>query len=269
MVLGQEFDPPPEVDWREWVDRWERMQEGYLVRRSERFATIVRLLRGALVDDCRLVDLGCGPGSLTEALLEAFPQAEVWAIDVDPTMLLLAMRRLSDLCSRVHWIEADLRRADWLEEVPSGVHAVVSSTALHWLSADHLSLLYQQIGELLCQDGIFLNADHVGSSDSRIQKAWEENRQRMRAREGPRGADDWDGFWTAYMQSLGLDDAGLQATMQASWEEGVEEGLPLAWHLDKLRSSGFRVVDCYWRLDCDAIYGGIKAAIDQTVDGTR
>jgi len=33
---------------------------------------------------------------------------------------------------------------------------------------------YQQIGELLCQDGIFLNADHVGSSDSRIQKAWEE-----------------------------------------------------------------------------------------------
>jgi hypothetical protein len=35
-------------------------------------------------------------------------------------------------------------------------------------------------------------------------------------------------------------------------------GLPLAWHFDRLRESGFAQVDCLWRCDGDAIYGGIK-----------
>lgn len=38
----------------------------------------------------------------------------------------------------------------------------------------------------------------------------------------------------------------------------VEEGLPLAWHLDTVREHGFAHVDCFWRSDRDAIYGGIR-----------
>jgi hypothetical protein len=34
-------------------------------------------------------------------------------------------------------------------------------------------------------------------------------------------------------------------------------GVPLAWHFDKLRAAGFTCVDCFRRLDCDAIYGGL------------
>ena len=51
---------------------------------------------------------------------------------------------------------------------------------------------------------------------------------------------------------------------RAAWDAkagacaGVEEGLPLAWHFDKLTESGFSSVDCFWRCDCDAIYGGIS-----------
>ena len=35
----------------------------------------------------------------------------------------------------------------------------------------------------------------------------------------------------------------------------VEEGLPLAWHLDTVREHGFAHVDCFWRSDCDAVFG--------------
>jgi hypothetical protein len=78
------------------------------------------------------------------------------------------------------------------------------------------------------------------------------------ARAGKGEADDWDMFWAAFGQALGY-------TSQESidgWEGGVEEGLPLAWHLDRLRESGFYAVDCFARWDCDALYGGIK-------EGTR
>ena len=62
-----------------------------------------------------------------------------------------------------------------------------------------------------------------------------------------------DGFWAAYGQALGYHS---QAAIDG-WEGGVEKGLPLAWHLDRLRQAGFRAVDCFARWDCDALYGGI------------
>jgi hypothetical protein len=70
--------------------------------------------------------------------------------------------------------------------------------------------------------------------------------------------DDWDSFWTAYTAALGLDAAEADARVLGGWDGGVEEGLPLAWHLDALREAGFGAVDCFWRCDCDAIYGGFR-----------
>ena len=59
------------VHWREWVARWDRMQARYLVGRAERFAVIARLVRETQGPAPRIVDLGCGPGSLSAALLDA------------------------------------------------------------------------------------------------------------------------------------------------------------------------------------------------------
>jgi hypothetical protein len=55
-----------------------------------------------------------------------------------------------------------------------------------------------------------------------------------------------------------MDAQRIDERLLGDWEGGIEDGLPLAWHLDALRASGFRSVDCFWRCDCDAIYGGIK-----------
>jgi hypothetical protein len=74
-------------------------------------------------------------------------------------------------------------------------------------------------------------------------------------RAGGAEADDWDGFWDAYLHAL-----GAAPRKAGGWEGGVEVGLPLAWHLDVLRACGFRAVDCFWRCDCDAIYGGVAGS---------
>ena len=54
-----------------------------------------------------------------------------------------------------------------------------------------------------------------------------------------------------------IDIKGFRGKLTGPWE-GSEEGLPLEWHFEKLGASGFEAVDCFWRCDCDAIYGGIR-----------
>ena len=70
-----------------------------------------------------------------------------------------------------------------------------------------------------------------------MQRAWEIHREAMRAQEGRQDADDWDGWWAAYAQALFLEQ-GPQASIDG-WEGGIEDGLPLTWHLDRLRACGF------------------------------
>jgi hypothetical protein len=51
------------------------------------------------------------------------------------------------------------------------------------------------------------------------------------------------------------DPDGYRRAIHGEWR-GIEEGLPLAWHLDALRVAGLSAVECFWRHDCDAVYGG-------------
>jgi SAM-dependent methyltransferase len=293
---------PPGFDWQHWVARYDRMQARYLVHRAERFALLVRMVRALGGPSARVVELGCGPGGLMEALLDAMPGAQVWGVDFDPTALLLARARLARHGERARVALADLRSPTWGEGLPAEVDAVISATALHWLQPAPLAALYRQVVVLLSPGGLFLNADHVGSDCGALQEEWERHREEMRAVQRPfstRGgtglrtetaqagtmngesasaradssesecgvsesgepacADDWDGFWAAYTAALGLEGAeDSTRRVLGGWDGGVEQGLPLAWHLDALREAGFGAVDCFWRCDCDAIYGGIK-----------
>jgi len=61
----------------------------------------------------------------------------------------------------------------------------------------------------------------------------------------------------AYDRALKIDVEGFRTELMGPWE-GSEEGLPLEWHFERLRASGFEAVDCFWRCDCDAIYGGLR-----------
>ena len=249
---------PEGFDWEFWVRRWDRMQERYLVRRQKRFETIIGVIRDTQGSVNRILDLGCGSGSLMLALLEAFPEAEVFGIDFDPTLLLLAERRLMDFQKRATLVLADMRDPKWIEKVPIPTDAVVSTTALHWFTEEQLSKLYKQIAAIIRAGGIFLNADHVGSESDAIQIAWERNRQDMLRDESDPNADDWEGFWKDYSDALGLQVHETRQRVIGAWEGGVEQGLPLTWHFDELRKNGFSSVDCFWRCDCDAIYGGIR-----------
>ncbi|MFH0909079.1 MAG: class I SAM-dependent methyltransferase [bacterium] len=245
------------MKWREWVMRWDRMQERYLVARSERFAVIARLIRDTQTNPRVILDLGCGTGTLGLSLLKQLPRARVIGIDLDFTLLPLARARTRRFPKRAHFLQLDLRDGAWVDAAPHSVDAVVSATALHWLSKSQLKRLYHQISTLLKPGGIFLNADHAGSDSPRIQDSWTKHRAVVQHAQPTREADDWDGFWSAYLQCLGPKAQEARTRILGKWQ-GIESGLPLIWHFDELRRCGFSSVDCFWRHDCDAIYGGLK-----------
>lgn len=56
---------------------------------------------------------------------------------------------------------------------------------------------------------------------------------------------------------MGLNPYDDREETFGAWA-GVESGMPLAWHFDRLREAGFSTVECFWRHDGDAIYGGLK-----------
>lgn len=155
------------------------MQDRYIPARKERFETIIQLISDTQRKVSKVLDIGCGTGSLMLHILEEFPTTEIWGIDFDPMLLALAEKRLAKFGSRVKLVKADLRKRGWTERVHRPFDAVVSATSLHWFSPAQLGRLYKQFARILRPGGIFLNADHAGSRCKRIQKDWETQRYRL------------------------------------------------------------------------------------------
>src|SRR4029077_17954583 len=89
--------------WRSWVDRWDRQQQSYLRVREDRFRAIIEVVRGAVPARPRVVDLGCGPGSLSVRLLRSIPKAVVYPVDLDPVLLTVGRRAFGDARGRLRW----------------------------------------------------------------------------------------------------------------------------------------------------------------------
>jgi SAM-dependent methyltransferase len=253
----QDIRLPDGVDWRRWVERWDRMQERYLLRRRERFDVLAGAVRAARGRAGRVVDLGCGTGTLSEWMVTRAGAEEVLGIDLDERLLALARERLRPHGRRIRLFQRDLRDPAWRDCLPGPADAVVSATTLHWLSADQLARLYADVRDVLAGGGIFLNADHVSCEIAGVQAARDAARNERIAAAGREGVEGWDAFWAAYNARLGLDGEAFNGRVFGAWE-GVEEGMPLSWHFAQLQAAGFVGCECFWRYGTDAVYGAVR-----------
>jgi hypothetical protein len=83
-----------------------------------------------------------------QPFLDTFPDTEnLRGVDFDPLLLPLAQDPLRLYGARMDLILADLRSDVWRAQLPDSFDAVISATALHWLTEDHLASLCRQLAE--------------------------------------------------------------------------------------------------------------------------
>src|SRR6204780_2467746 len=131
----------------DWIERWDRQQEVYLAEREERFTVLLDALEaGVGREDPLVLDLGCGPGSLSVRLLDRLPRATVLGIDADPVSLALGQAAYSGRPG-LHLIDLDLREPGWSArlDLARPADAAVSTTALHWLPEHDLRAMYAEL----------------------------------------------------------------------------------------------------------------------------
>ncbi len=54
------------IDWPGWLRRWDAQQAGYVPNREARFTAMLDILEQLLPASFVAVDLGCGPGSISQ-----------------------------------------------------------------------------------------------------------------------------------------------------------------------------------------------------------
>src|SRR5438067_2421893 len=199
-----------QVDWPEWLRRWDAQQEGYVPEREARFTAMLDALAALLPASFVALDLACGPGSISQRLLGRFPEAHAIAVDIDPVMLALGRGALGTVDGRLRWVDVDLASPEWLDALGgTRVDAVLSSTALHWLPSEQLSRLYHDLARLLRPGGLLLNGDHLAFdpllptfarlSDAALEQQWSD------AAFAARGTETAARGWDALSAEPGLE----------------------------------------------------------------
>ena len=184
----------------------------------------------------RVIDLGCGTGTIASRIKDVYPQAQITCVDIAEKMLHIAQTKLGDAGGMRYQLENFEKY-----EFDSVYDVAVSSLALHHLVNEEDKIkFYKKIYTCLSPGGVFYNADVILASNSRLQERYMEK-------------------WREYMRlQVSVED------IEQKWiPQHYDEDHPskLMNQLDWLRNMGFVEVDVVWKYYNFAVYGGCKPAV--------
>ncbi len=148
----------------------------YVPEREQQIETICGLIP-AVPPPMHVVELCCGEGLLSEALLDRLPDATVHAYDGSPAMLARTRARLARFGDRFDTTEFDLAADGW-RQFPWPLSGVVSSLAIHHLDGPGKQKLFNDVVAALAPGGVFVVADLVEPTSEAgravAAKAWDD-----------------------------------------------------------------------------------------------
>ena len=232
---------------RELLSDWDEQQAAYVAYREDRFTVMLDLLRLQLGESFTVLDLACGPGAISERVLTAFPGATTVAVDYDPVLLRIARGVLARHGDRARVLDADLIATGWAEQV-GPVDAVLSSTALHWLSPAQLLDVYGTAAGLLRPGGLLLNADHLRFDDRsptlrELSARHDERTQEAGFAAGAKNYGEWYAEAARHPELAALDPVREKRFA----DKPPQPDAPLEFHLAALRAAGFAEVGTAWQ----------------------
>lgn len=241
-------DPADSVGWRE-SDSHTFIDDGdiFVPDRAAQIETVCGLVpeseNGGL-----LVDLCCGAGHLSAALLAARSDLRVLALDGSSAMRAAAAARLSAYAERFEIAAFDLEATEWrrFDEPPL---MVVSSLAVHHLDGPGKQRLYRDMTAALRPGGALVIADLIAPASPAGNRV---------------AADTWDRVTARQAAAAGRPEAEARFC-ELGWNffsdpdpDPVDKPSPLVDQLLWMRQAGLAGVDVYWMLAGHAIFGGFK-----------
>src|ERR1700733_2817781 len=251
---------------RDWIERWDSQQTGYVPHREERFTALIDVVAAAAGrDDPLVLDLGCGPGSLAVRLLDRLPDATVVAVDADPVLLALG-RAATAGRPGLRFADLDLREPGWTAalDLDRPADAAVSTTALHWLGEDELAALYAELATVLRPGGVLVNGDHLADDAPTLARLGDALLDAERQRQYPGWAKDtgdaqdakdaseqpenWTDWWSAVLADPNLAGPVAQrADRQRLPAHHTAESEVLRMHVAGLQAAGFSEIGTIWQ----------------------
>ncbi|MDA0746316.1 MAG: class I SAM-dependent methyltransferase [bacterium] len=214
---------------------------------KEQIEVMCRVIESLTDGVNRFLDLGCGDGILSAALLERFPGASGVLVDHSRPMLEAAQRRFAERGGRVEIVEGDLSRKGWLTGLEDGgFDAVVSGFCIHHLTDRRKQALYKEVFGLLKPGGMFVNVEHVASPSAELEEVFNQAlvdsiyQKQVADRTGKTRED------VAREYVYRPDKAAnilAQVDRQCRWLERI----------------GFEQVDCFFKYFELAVFGGKKS----------
>lgn len=254
------------VDWQAWQDSWDRQQSWYMPDREERFRVMLDMVEALVGSEPVVLDLACGTGTITDRVLRRFPRAHCTGLDLDPALLTIAEGHFAG-DERVTLQNVDLTEPGWVDTLPHRRYdAVLTATALHWLDADPLRTLYGQVGGVLRDGGVFLNADHMSDESApRINAAAQALTAARKERQRAAGALDWADWWGEVANDPALGEPArrrfaLFGDPREQVTGGVRRNRPTttSWHVETLRDVGFAEARQVWCSSSDALVAALR-----------
>jgi len=248
------------LDGDAWQESWDRQQQAYMPDREERFRAMIDAV-DAVVDGVpapRILDLAAGTGSISLRLLHRLPGADVTLVDLDPVLLTIATASLGE---RVRIAQADLRGAGWLDALPHKEYdAVLTATALHWLPAGRITVLYEEIAGLVRPGGVFVNADHIPPDGlPRLSEALRHKaRSRRLSRHASAAVPSWEQWWRHVSDDPVLGGLMSRRAELFGGDHPAEWTPPAQWHVTALLAAGFREAGVLWRGGADAAVAALR-----------
>ena len=198
-----------------------------------------------------VVELCCGEGLLTRALLEAFPDIRMHAYDGSPRMLEATRATADPHAERLTTTHFDLEGEDW-RRFDWPLTAVVSSLAIHHLDGAGKQKLYADMAAALAPGGALIVADLVAPAGPRAHAI---------------AADAWDEAVRRRAQELDGNLAAFERFQEAGWNfyrdsdpDPIDKPSPLYDQLRWLDEAGLTAVDVVWMKAGHAILCGYKPA---------
>jgi tRNA (cmo5U34)-methyltransferase len=196
------------------------------------------------------VDVGCGEGWLSEAVLREFPRARALALDGSPAMLRAAGELLAPFGERAEMRAFRLEDPAWISGIEGSVRCFLSSLVIHHLGGVEKRELFRRLLERLEDGGALLYADVIEARSER-------SRQHM--------ARAWDE--EVRQRSLGItgDESAYRAFVDRNWNmyehpDPMDRPSGTADQLRWLEEAGFVGADVPWARAGHAVFCAYKPA---------